>query len=151
MQSVFELVNRHQPWRDARGLRYAPDSDGCQYRLTRQYRIAFDGDPDAVRAFVREVLQDEVSDSLCENQAAALEPYRYIVDITLRPGCLDLEKEAVRRAIQDRNDSAWSLQELDVAHRVYLRGEQTIDADSYVRDMVNPVIHTWRLHDRAAM
>ena len=96
-QLQFEIVNRYAREKSCNELLYAPLESALRARETRGYRVEFSGEVSALRAFTHDVLADSVSETVSEGEQAALSSYRFYIDVSLKPGCLDLEKEYILR------------------------------------------------------
>ena len=121
------------------------DSD-LKCRITRRYTFTIHGDHAALQHFVREVLADEVSDEIHEDEGPALTGFRFYIDYGLRTGCLDLEREYILRYYRELESPGFDIEDLVLSQRVYLTGEDSEpDSHHFVKDLVNPVIHTWKV------
>lgn len=145
MRRIVEIHNRFQSDTDARHLLYAPVDTGMTYRTTRRYAFQYAGQKDALDRFIRTVLLDPVSEDLHDDARPRFEEFCFYLDISLKPGLLDLEKEAVTSYVRDQRESDWTLQDLSVGRRFYFMGAGTTPPEQMIKDMVNPVIHTWNV------
>ncbi len=145
MRHIVEILNRFQPDTDAGRLLYTPADTGMTCRTTRRYAFQYTGRLDSLQDFVRTVLLDPISEDLHEAARPCLDEFAFYLDISLKPGLLDLEKEAVVQYVRDRQDADWTLETLSVGRRYYFLGTGLIGPEPFIRDMVNPVIHTWNV------
>jgi phosphoribosylformylglycinamidine (FGAM) synthase PurS component len=142
-QLQFEIVNRYAREKSCNELLYAPLESALRARETRGYRVEFSGEVSALRAFTHDVLADSVSETVSEGEQAALSGYRFYIDVSLKPGCLDLEKEYILRFYGELEKPGFTLENLTVFHRYYLLGDDPVPSERFVKDLCNPVIHTW--------
>jgi hypothetical protein len=149
-QLAVELESRYRTRRPAAELSYAPLPEGLTYRATRRYELAFDGERAAADAFVRHLLWDEVAEKLHEDEPDDVsDGVSFYLERAIKPGCLDLEQEAIMAAYAALpRPSGWTLRHIAVSHRFYFYGAAAVNVDAVVRDMVNPVIHRWRIGGR---
>ena len=144
-QLQFEIVNRYAREKSCNELLYAPLDSNLRARETRGYRVEFSGEVSALRAFTHEVLADSVSETVSEGDQAALSGYRFYIDVSLRAGCLDLEKEYILRYYNELETPGFTLDGLTIFHRYYLFGEDPVPSERFVKDLCNPVIHSWNV------
>lgn len=149
MKAVFEITDRYLEAGDCSALLYAPLDQDLSYRQTRRYSLDFEGDEAAVVGFVVKTLLDEVGQELHQGDEAALNGYLFAIDYGMKPGALDLEKEAVVAFYQNLKAPGFELNDLKLEQRVYVFGEGDASPDRFVRDICNPAIHTWSVIDGA--
>ena len=149
MKAVFEITDRYLEAGDCSALLYAPLAQDLSYRQTRRYTLDFEGDEAAAAAFVGKTLLDEVGQELHQGDEAALEGYLFAIDYGMKPGALDLEKEAVVGYYRNLKKADFDLNDLKIEQRVYVFGEGDVSPDRFVRDICNPAIHTWSVIDGA--
>jgi len=136
-----EIVNRFAPAKSAAGLVYAPIGEGVEYRETRVYELAFEGDRDAVQKFVRDVLSDEHAQDAHFSDEPAIKDATYYVDVSMKRNVLDLEKEYLLKYYRSLKDPGFSLEDLVIKRRIYIFGDASVlPASQLERDLVNPVI-----------
>jgi len=146
MNVEIEIVNRYAREKSCNELLYAPVDSDLRARETRGYRIDFSGEISALRTFAHDVLADAVSEEIHEGESSALEGARFYIDVALRADCLDLEKEYILKFYRELEDPGFTIENLTVFHRYYLFGDDpAIGAERFVRDICNPVIHTWKV------
>ena len=153
MTHEFEMVGSFASAASAEELVYAPLGIDLTYRSTRHYSLETVGDDDReVEAFVREVLFDEVSQTLHVGDDPALLGFEFYFDYGMKKGALDLEKESILRYYRSLKDPGFQLQDLKITTRIYVfHGEAAIGeggkvAERIVKDVCNPAIHTWELN-----
>lgn len=149
MKAVFEIVDRYLEAGDCSALLYAPLDEALSYRQTRRYTLDFEGDEAAAADFVSKTLLDEVGQELHQGESAALEHYLFAIDYGMKPGALDLEKEAVMNYYHKLENAGIKLNELKIERRVYVFGESSISPDRFVSDICNPAVHTWTVIEGA--
>ncbi len=147
MNAVFEITDRYLEAGDCSALLYAPLDLDLRYRQTRRYSLDFVGDETAVVDFVVKTLLDEVGQELHQGDGAALRDYRFAIDYGMKPGALDLEKEAVMDYYRNLKTPGFELNDLRIEQRIYVFGEEEVSPDRFVRDICNPAIHTWSVID----
>jgi hypothetical protein len=143
-----EIVGRFDHAGDASRLLYAPLPRALSVRETRRYIVDYEGDPQALTAFLARVLSDPVSHALKTGDAPALEGWSFILDYGMKSGALDLEKEAILTHHHGDADAGFTVRNLRINRRLYVfdpaRSPDTPSlAARFVRDIVNPAIHTW--------
>jgi hypothetical protein len=63
----------------------------------------------------------------------------------MKPGALDLEKEAILTYYKGIEEPSFELKELKIRQRIYLFGGKSDDSDRFVRDICNAAIHKWNV------
>jgi hypothetical protein len=142
-----EVIRRGQHASDADALLYTPMKAGLTMKHSRTYRFEFEGDEAALRAFARAVLVDEVSQEISDGTAPVVKDALFHLDYSMKPGALDLEKEAIMNYYRGRTGDAFVLKNLHISQRVYIFGEGDATALSarFVKDIVNPAVHKHQL------
>ncbi|HUF61417.1 MAG TPA: hypothetical protein VMN36_05030 [Verrucomicrobiales bacterium] len=142
---AIEVSQRLQRRRSCNALLYVPEAGAPAFHRTRRYEFGFTGSREAVKRFARQVLLDPVSQELHCGEEAVYAGYSFILDYGMKPGVLDLEKEAVLQFHKKSRDGLCAIEALRITKRLYIfreNGEEP-SAASLVRDIVNPAIHTW--------
>lgn len=147
MEKHYEIVDRFLEAGEGNSLLYEPVAGEMRYRETRRYRFVVEGGDDALDAFARATLLDEVSQDLHLGEAPALEGFRFYLDYGMKPGALDLEKEAIVACHAGLENPGFEITSLEIRRRLYLFGEAVVEPARFVRDICNPAIHTWTLGD----
>ena len=146
MKASFEITDRFIDAGDADELLYAPLEQSFTYRKTRRYHFDFEGDRDRVRRFVTKTLVDQISQTMHEGEEPAVEGFLFALDYGMKPGALDLEKEAVVSYYKRLSDPGFELNELVIRQRIYVfpenRGDQC-SPELFIRDICNGAIHNW--------
>jgi hypothetical protein len=154
MRFEAEVVSRFAGAEDCDRILYAPLAHKLRYRRTRVYTLEIDGHRAAAERFVRDVLVDPVSQDVHFGGGPALPGALFHLDYGMKPGALDLEKEAVARYHGELRDPGFALASLTITQRVYVFDPAPGSAagpppvERFVRDVVNPAIHTWHVSDR---
>lgn len=143
MRELFEISDRYIEPGDANGLLYEPLDGGVTFRRTRRYEVEFDGDKAAMEAFVKKTLFDPISQEFHEGEAPALEGYAFVLEYGMKPGALDLEKEAILTYYRGIEDPGFVCKNLTIRQRIYLFGARSEDSDRFIRDICNAAIHNW--------
>lgn len=147
MRETYEISDRYIEPGDANGLLYEPIGDGVTFRQTRRYEFKIKGDEDALARFVKSTLFDDVSQELHQGKDAALEEFVFALDYGMKPGALDLEKEAVVAHFDEMDDPGFKLKNLEIRQRIYVFGE-SLDAklsERFIKDICNRAIHNWNV------
>jgi hypothetical protein len=145
-----EVTGRYDHAGDANRLLYTPLPRALTARETRRYTVDYDGDGEALTAFLAKVLADPVSHELTTGEAPKFTGSSFILDYGMKGGALDLEKETILAHHRGDAESAFTIQTLRINRRLYVfderkSGETPQLADRFVRDIVNPAIHTWKV------
>lgn len=142
-----EVIRRGQHASDADALLYTPMKAGLTMKHSRTYRFEFDGDEVALRAFARAVLVDEVSQEISDGTDPVVKDALFHLDYSMKPGALDLEKEAIMNYYRGRSGDTFVLKSLHISQRVYIFGQGDAAAISarFVKDIVNPAVHKHQL------
>ena len=122
MQETYEISDRFIGAGDANHLLYEPLSSGLTFRRTRRYELEFEGERTAMDAFVRKTLFDEISHDLHEGEEPGLSGFTFFLDYGMKPGALDLEKEAILRYYAGITEPGFTLKNLKIRQRIYLFG-----------------------------
>lgn len=141
-QLQFEIVNRYAREKSCNELLYAPLDSALRARETRGYRFKFSGEVSALHAFTHDVLSDSVSETVSEGEQPALSGYCFYIDVSLKPGCLDLEKEYILRFYRELENPGFTLEDLTIFHRYYLIGDDAVPSERFVKDLCNEAIQT---------
>jgi len=147
MHEVFEISERYIEPGDANDLLYEPVANGLTYRRTRRYEFEIEGDARELERFARSTLFDEVSQQWHQGKNAALEGSVFGLDYGMKPGALDLEKEAIIAHYREIKNPGFELKNLEIRQRIYAFGESPGDnlSDRFVRDICNGAIHNWKV------
>ena len=145
MRETYEISDRFIGAGDANHLLYEPLSSGLTFRRTRRYELEFEGERTAMDAFVRKTLFDEISHDLHEGEEPGLSGFTFFLDYGMKPGALDLEKEAILRYYAGITESGFTLKNLKIRQRIYLFGGKVDESDRFVSDICNAAIHQWNV------
>lgn len=145
MREIYEISDRFIEAGDANGLLYEPLAGGLTYRRTRRYELEYEGDQAAMEAFVRKTLLDEISQELHTGEDAALKDYGFALEYGMKPGALDLEKEAILSYYGGIPTPGFELKDLHIRQRIYLFGGKGDESGRFVRDLCNAAIHQWNV------
>lgn len=138
-----EVIRRNQHAGDADALLYTPLKAGLTMKHSRIYHFDSEGDAAALMEFARAVLVDEVSQEMSLDSPPAVQGALFHIDYSMKPGALDLEKEAIMNYYRGRSGDVFVLRQLHIAQRIYIFGNGDVDTLSarFVKDIVNPAIH----------
>ena len=145
-----EVTGNYDQQHDANGLLYAPIDTPATYRRTRVYELEYEGSEDDAKAFVRRTLLDEIAEDVHFGGEPALPGSAFFLDVSMRPGALDLEKEAILASHHGARNKAIEITKLKLTQRVYIFSDAGAKPDRFVRDVCNPAIHTWSVTESAA-
>lgn len=142
MTESFEILGKFDTEANCHKVLYAPVEHPWTYRETQVYQVDFEGDAEALRAFVREVLLDPISQELHAADETLYPEAAFVLEYGMKGGALDLEKETILNYYRSLPEKAFDLQKLTLRRRVHVFGEGA-DPEPFVRDICNPAIHTW--------
>ena len=145
-----EVTGRFERPADANHLLYTPLEQPLTVSQSRRYTVAYTGDRDALTAFLAKVLADPVSHDLAISEDPIIPGAAFILDYGMKGGALDLEKETILAHHRGDPSPSFHIDSLRIARRLYVFGDiQAADtaslSDRFVRDIVNPAIHTWQV------
>ena len=149
MHTRYEITGKFEEAADCNSLLYAPLPQALTFRRSRSYEFDFEGPVDSLTGFVRRTLLDEISQELSMG-AALWDDAAFVLEYGMKPGALDLEKEAVMNFFRGMENPGFTIEKLAIRHRIYVFGDATESAEQqFVRDIVNPAIHTHRIEQGA--
>jgi hypothetical protein len=122
-------------------LLYAPLAEQATFRQSRIYRFDFQGDGASLKEFAHRTLVDDNVQQLSDSGVPALAGHDFLLDIGMKPGALDNEKEAIMEFYRSLPEPGFVLEDLRISRRYYVTGSRQVD--TFVRDMCNPAIHSW--------
>jgi hypothetical protein len=145
-----EVTGRFEGPADANHLLYTPLEQSLTVRQSRRYTVAYSGDREALTAFLSKVLADPVSHDLAISDEPVISGAAFILDYGMKGGALDLEKETILAHHRGDPQPGFHIESLRIARRLYVfdaaQSPDTVAlADRFVRDIVNPAIHTWQV------
>lgn len=143
MRETFEISDRYIEPGHADELLYEPLGGDLTFRRTRRYEIEFEGDKSKLEAFIERTLRDPISQELHEGEDPALEDFSFALGYGMKPGALDLEKEAILTYYRGIEDPGFELKELSIRQRIYVFGGGSDESDRFIRDICNYAIHNW--------
>lgn len=145
----FEVVSRFQPPIDANKLLYTPLPEELTYQHSRCYEVQVEGDVEAAKAYLRAVLVDEISQNVVESGQPALSGELFSVSYGIKPGALDLEKEAILTNYRGRQGLAFQVEGLTISQKYYIFGTPKATKEElaarFANDICNPAIHRWSI------
>lgn len=143
-----EVTGDYDQPSDASALLYAPLDSPCSYRRTRLYELEFEGETADAEAFVRRVLLDEFAEQVAFGGEPALGGFAFYLDYGMRPGALDLEKEAVLASHAGARHKTIEISSLELKQRIYVFADGApAPPERFIRDVCNPAIHVWSVTD----
>lgn len=140
MTKTYEITGRFETEGNAQSLLYVPPSRPLTYRKSMRYLFDYEGSESALDAFVSKVLVDPISQEE-HHDGAPLWKSAFILDYGMKGGALDLEKEMILNYYRTLQNPEFTLKKLTLKTRIYVFGEGA-ESSIFVRDIVNPAIHT---------
>ncbi len=145
MRVVYEIAGKYEKPEPCDGLVNSQIDPGVTYRRSRLYDFTFEGDAERLDAFVRHSLFDEIGQQLRQD-APLIEGQNLTLEVGMKPGALDLEKEAIVAVYRGLPDAGFVLSRFRLSQRFCFFGPVTETVERrLVRDLVNPAIHTHTL------
>lgn len=141
MTKIFEILGKFDTESDCHKLLYAPHPLPLKYREGRLYKVEFEGDEAALDTFVQRVLIDAISQECRVGGQPAFERSSFILEYGMKGAALDLEKEMILNYYRNTPDPGFEIKRLTLRTRIYVFGEGA-EPSQFVRDIVNPAIHT---------
>ncbi len=139
---TFEVTGKFDEQRDCSALLYAPLAGSATFLQARIYRFDYDGDREQLRAFVYRTLVDHHAHEFNDAGDPAITGHDFFLEIGMKPGVLDNEKEAVLEFYRSQVEPGFDLVNLQIFRRYYIFG--SIEVEIFVRDMCNPAVHSWQ-------
>lgn len=145
-----EVTGLYDHAADAGSFLYAPPPRPLTVRQSRRYLVEYEGDAAALTAFLSKVLADPVSHALQTSGAPAWDGAAFLLDYGMKGGALDLEKETILAHHKGDAGAGFTIQSLRIQRRLYVfdpapAGDTAELSARFVRDIVNPAIHTWQI------
>lgn len=146
MTAAFEITDRFIEPGDANELLYAPLENPATYRRTNRYEFEYQGDEVKLNRFVSETLVDPISQSMFAGDNQAVSGAQFALDYGMKPGALDLEKEAIVAYYKGLSDPGFEIDSLKIRRRIYVFPDsgKSCDPDTFIRDICNGAIHNWK-------
>ncbi|MFT5466009.1 MAG: hypothetical protein ACI8UO_001107 [Verrucomicrobiales bacterium] len=145
MQTRYEITGKFEQAADCNSLLYAPLKKPLSFRRARSYEFDFAGPVDAVTNFVGRCLFDKISQNLHTGEEA-WSGEAFILEFGMRPGALDLEKEAILNYYKSLSSPGFEIEKLAIRDRIYVFGDvEDGVSDQFVRDIVNTAVHTFEI------
>lgn len=141
--TTFEVTDRFDEPVDCSALLYAPLAGQATFRQSRIYLFDYAGDDKALRNFVSRTLVDHNAQELCDSGEPAFSGHGFFLEIGMKAGALDNEKEAVLEFYRSQKEPGFTLRDLLIFRRYYIFGSDQVD--TFVRDMCNPAVNSWRI------
>jgi hypothetical protein len=149
MSSKIEITNRFAHAEDANKLLYTPRPQRVEFRRTKVYLCDVAGDEAAFLKWMRRVALDDVSQDLHVGASPALDGASVILEYGMKPGALDHEREMIMEEYHREGDDklGFTLGNFRLRSRIYLYGESgaVVDPAPFVKDIINPAVHTHTL------
>jgi len=142
-----EVTGNYDALGDAGKLLYAPLDQPVGYRRTRVYDLEYEGEPADAQAFVRRVLLDAYAEEVTFGGAPAVAGYTFHLDYRMRPGALDLEREAILTSYRGARNRTIEIVSLQLTQRIYIFSDGDPEPAPFIRDVCNSAIHVWSATD----
>ncbi len=144
MEIVFEVTDRYIKPASADELLYTPlKGKKTTVKHSRRYVLEVEGSEKEAKAFVESTLVDDVSQELSTGEDAAVSGADFILDYGMKPGALDLEKEAILNYYKGLKKPGFTLKKLTIQQRLYLFDADKATSDRLVKDVCNAAVHQW--------
>ena len=141
MITTFEITGKFDTESSCHKLLYNPLPKPLNYRETQCYKIEFEGDAAAMKAFVEKLLVDPISQDLHEGGELLFKDTSFVLEYGMKSAALDLEKEMILTYYRTLEKPSFTITKLTLRKRIYVYGKSA-DPAQFVRDVVNPAIHT---------
>ena len=141
MTTTFEITGKFDTESDCHKLLYNPLTKPLKYRETQCYKMDFEGDAEAMKAFVHKVLFDPISQDAHEGGELLFPRAAFVLEYGMKGAALDLEKEMILNYYRTLTNPGFTLTKLTLRKRIYVFGKGA-EPEQFVRDVVNPAIHT---------
>lgn len=141
MTNTFEITGKFDTESDCHKLLYNPITLPLKYRETQCYKLEFEGNAAAVKAFAEKVLVDPISQDLHEGGELQFKNAVFVLEYGMKGAALDLEKEMILNYYRTLTSPGFTLTKLTLRKRIYVFGDGA-EPTQFVRDVVNPAIHT---------
>ena len=138
-----EVTGRFDGRGDADKLVYAPIGGDCTFQKTRVYVIDYDGKSNDAEEFVRATLVDSYADEVSFAGEPVIDGFAFFIDYGMKPGALDLEKEAILTSHRGARDRGIEIGALKITQRIYIFSGEGVAPDRFIRDICNSAIHIW--------
>ena len=142
-----EVVGKFESEQDTSKLLYAPLEESATFRKSRVYQIKYDGTEEEARSFVLKSLVDLYADEVSFSREPYFKDFKFYIDYGMKPGALDLEREAIVSSQKGFSVSGFKLLSLELSQRIYIFSDPEIGSEPFVRDVCNPAIHVWSVTD----
>ena len=150
MRETFEISDRYIEPGHADELLYEPLGGDLTFRRTRRYEVEFEGKKKKLEAFIEKTLRDPISQELHEGEEPGLSDFSFVLEYGMKPGALDLEKEAILSYYKGIENPGFELQDLQIRQRIYVFGGGSDETDRFIRDICNGAIHNWNVINASA-
>ncbi len=138
-----EVMGKFDGRGDADKLVYTPIGGGATYQQTRVYDLEYEGDAKDAEAFVRSTLVDSYAEDVHFTGSPAIGDYAFFIDYSMKPGALDLEKEAILESYRGARERSIEIASLRITRRIYVFADGALSPDRFIRDICNSAIHVW--------
>jgi hypothetical protein len=145
MRAIYEIAGKFEEPVPCETLVNGWVDPAVTVRRSRVYEFAYSGDGEALGGFVRHCLFDPISQVLGRDEGLWPEA-GFVLDVAMKPGALDLEKEAILDVQRRWPEAGFRIESLRLHHRYAAFGPVTAEVIRRMeRDLVNPAIQTRRV------
>jgi phosphoribosylformylglycinamidine (FGAM) synthase PurS component len=95
--------------------------------------------------FLHRLLLNPQSEEMHVNAPPVIVPHVCCINIRMRPGHLDLEREYILGYCRHITTEDVQIADIKPVQRIYLLGDRIPDMPRILRHLVNPVIHEWEV------
>jgi hypothetical protein len=138
-----EVISKFDGKVDANKLVYAPLDEPSTYQRTRVYTIEYAGNVTDAEQFVKRTLVDSYAEEVSFGCQPVLSGSAFFIDYGMKPGALDLEREAILASHRGVRDKAMEILSLKLTQRIYIFSDGGVAPERFIRDVCNSAIHVW--------
>lgn len=142
-----EVISEFDGKVDANKLVYAPLNENASYQKTRVYCIEYAGKVTDAEQFVKRTLVDSYAEDVSFGCEPVLSGFAFFIDYGMKPGALDLEREAILASHRGVRDKAMEILSLKLTQRIYIFSDGGAAPERFIRDVCNSAIHVWSVTD----
>lgn len=138
-----EVIGKFDDKGNADKLVYTPIGGDCTYQKTRVYSIDYQGASNDAEEFVTDTLVDRYAEEVSFAGGSLIDGFAFFIDYGMKPGALDLEREAILSSHRGARDRSIEIISLKITQRIYIFSGEGAVPDRFIRDICNSAIHVW--------
>ena len=142
-----EVISTFDGKGDADKLVYAPLGENATYQKTRVYSIEYSGKVADAEQFVKRTLVDGYAEEISFGCEPFLSGFAFFIDYGMKPGALDLEREAILESHRGVKEKSMEILSLKLTQRIYIFSDSGVAPERFIRDVCNSAIHVWSVTD----